>query len=231
MKDLGKKFLKNRIIDFTFFIYVFSGYTTSYINAYPIPSIFQAEDENLGVLELYLLPKDHPLHENLEAIFHDNLMFRSPNNFKKAGFSVQGGNKITRSGHKKIMIGAHPSAPQYLFKKFPDSYPQSMQLKNFINRIKGAHLIRHYIQTHQFKHLVVPQKWLYKLPTHFYKGNAYLLIVEKMDIYHDWDDHYGHARQLYYHMDPEILTELCMTLQRCRWLRCVPQKSTIYKGW
>jgi len=109
------------------------------------------------------------------------------------------------------MIGSHFSIPHHLIKKFPDIVSQTRQLENFIKRIKGAKVLRDYIKKHKFKHLVVPEKWLYRLPRNFPR-HAYILIVEKMDIYDDGDDPNGKTRELYYDMDVEVLTELCMLL-------------------
>jgi len=81
--------------------------------------------------------------------------------------------------------------------------------------VTGAQRIREYIKEHHFKHIVVPDKWIYKLPKSFAEDSktpSYILIVEKMDIYSDFDDPNGTARQLYYNMDIEILTELCTIL-------------------
>lgn len=153
----------------------------------------------------YLLPENHPLQEQLSTLFNDPKMFRSPNRFKNAGFDV-------KLGHFKLMVGAHPSIPEHLCKKFSDNQSQSYQIKNYIKRIKGAAVIKEYIEKHNFKHLVVPEKWLYPLPSFFSKNRTYVLIVEKMDIYTDWDEPDGIARELYYNMDIEILTELCTIL-------------------
>ncbi len=154
-------------------------------------------------LDSYLLPKDHFLQEHLKHIFHHSHMFHSAEHFKKAGFKV-------KLGHRQLMVGVHSSIPEYLFKKFPDSRSQSKQLQNYITRIKGAKILRKCIEKHNFKHFVVPQKWLYKLPDSLFKKNgesSYILIVENMDIYDEATN-----RALYYNMDIEILTELCIIL-------------------
>ncbi len=160
-------------------------------------------------LDSYLIPKHHPLREQLHHLFKHSHMFGSAESFTNAGFEV-------RFGHRDLMVGAYPSFPEYLFKKFADCRSQKMQLKNFIKRIEGAKVLRQYIEDHNFKHLVVPEKWLYKLPRRFSKKPknkpAYILIVENMDIYDDWDDLNGEARNRYYNMDIEMLTELCTVL-------------------
>ena len=156
--------------------------------------------------ESYLLPKEHPLHQQLAHLFHNPQMFRSHTFLRREGFTVKLGNRRT-----KLMVGSHPSILQNLIKKFPDDVSQTTQLKNFVKRIKGAEVLRNYIKKHNFKYLVVPEKWLYKLPKDF-PSHSYVLVVEKMDIYDDWDDPNGEARKMYYSMDIEVLTELCTLL-------------------
>lgn len=153
-------------------------------------------------LEPYLLPKDHPLHDILPYLFQDSHMFRSSKHFARAGFKI-------KHGHRNLMVAFHPAVPLYLFKKFPDDMNQSSQLRNFIKRIQGAHIVRESIKKNNCKHLVVPQKWIYELPKRFSKdgSKSYILIVENMDIFSREEN-----LDLYYHMDKEILTELCIVL-------------------
>lgn len=159
-------------------------------------------------IKSYLIPDNHPLQEYLHTLFINPHMFKSAERFREEGFQV-------KLGHRKLMVGAHPATPQYLFKKFTDAQSQIMQLKNYIKRIEGTKVLRECIKKHNFKHLIVPQKWLYKLPSQFsqkHTDEPYLLVVENMDIYDDWENPNGVARQLYYNMDIEILTELCIIL-------------------
>lgn len=157
-------------------------------------------------VDAYLLPQDHPLYTQLASLFYDSHMFQSYKYLKHADFKVKLGNH-----GKRLMVGAHPSIPDYLIKKFPNAVPQTKQLGNFIQRIKGAAVLRNYIRKHRFKHLVVPEKWLYRLPKNF-PNHSYVLIVEKMDIYDDADDPNGQIRKMYYDIDIEVLTELCTLL-------------------
>lgn len=154
----------------------------------------------------YLLSESHPLHAQLMQLFSDPALFQSAKNLKKAGFTVQFGHPRTR-----LMVGGHSLIPQYLLKKFPDDISQTTQLKNFVKRIRGAEVLRNCIKKHHFTHLVVPEKWLVKLPKGFPK-NSYVLVVEKMNIYDDGNDPKGKTRELYYNLDRETLTELCTLL-------------------
>lgn len=190
-----------------FFCFIFAIYLPSYslfANATPLKVLNYQKNE---VLVSHLLPQNHPVRPYLKSLFDHPHLFKSVRSFESAGFKV-------KSGHRGLMVGFHPSIPRYLFKKFSDHRSQSGQLENFIKRLEGARILREYIQKHNFKHLVVPQKWLYQLPKSFskkYGSPSYVLIVENMDIY-DWDDPNGEAKRLYYNMDREMLTELCTLL-------------------
>ncbi|MBA2367435.1 MAG: hypothetical protein H0V82_00240 [Candidatus Protochlamydia sp.] len=174
----------------------------------PIYAAPKHKHHNEDELKHYLLPSTHPLKNYLKVIFKNPHMFKTIEHFENEGF------KVIR-GHRNLMVGAYPSIEQFLYKKFPDGMPQNKQLDNFVKRIRGAEVIRSYIKKYGFKHMVVPKKWLYRLPHSFPSDNgtpSYLLIVENMDIYGDWKDPNGVARQLYYNMDIEVLTELCTLL-------------------
>jgi|EndMetStandDraft_5_1072996.scaffolds.fasta_scaffold37093_3 hypothetical protein len=149
---------------------------------------------NKQVLKPYLLPKSHPLYPQLRNLFKNPKMFKSADEFRKEGFHIQ-------FGHKGLMVASHPNIKGYLFKKFPDKRSKETQLENYIRRIEGANTIRKFIEGNHFKHLMVPQKWLYRTPY------GYILIVEKMDIYN-----LNETNNRYFQIDPEILKELCTTL-------------------
>ena len=142
-----------------------------------------------------------------------------PENFQKAGFHVI-------LGHRKLMVGEHPTIPGYLVKKFSDDKSQKVQIKNYLKRIRGAKAVKAYIQKHDFKHLIVPKKWIYQLPHRFSKKgrHTYVLIVEKMEIY-QWEDPNGKARELYYHMDKDILKELCTVLHDLKGCDAFPRNQ------
>lgn len=152
----------------------------------------------------YLLPEKHRLQPLLATLFDDPNMFESYEHFKNAGFEIIRGNRF-------LLIGKHPSIPDYLFKKFSDKQSQQAQLNNYVQRIEGANVLRQAIRKRQFKRVVVPKKWLYELPSHFSKHRSektFLLIVERMDIYTDHDE----RKLQYYNMDIDVLTEFCTIL-------------------
>lgn len=169
-------------------------------------------------LKSYLLPRSHPLNDSLNHLFRHSSMFRAPKYLIAAGFDV----KI--SHHHRLMIAGHPDIPNHLVKKFIDHISESSQLRNFIKRIRGARILNKYIKELDLKHIVVPRKWLYQLPRNF-RTNSYLLVVEKMDIYDDWENPHGEARQLYYNMDKEILTEFCILLHAVGGCDSIPRNQ------
>lgn len=158
-------------------------------------------------LNHYQFPKSHPARKILRTLFRHPRMFDSPKELEKGGFKV-------KLGHKKLMVGFHPSLSGYAIKKFCNCVPLKMQLDNYIKRIEGAQVLRNYIKEQNFKRLSIPKKWLYQLPKNFEKhgDRSYVLIVEDMNIYDDWDNPQGEARQLYFSMDKNTVTELCTVL-------------------
>lgn len=188
-----------------FFLILFCGdsYGNLLLNEEFIKAHGQERHIDRQSLKSYLLPQDHLLQSPLQGLFHDRYMFKSAKHFKRAGFNV-------KLGHRSLMVGSHSTIPYHLIKKFSDKILQTRQLENYIKRIEGAKVLREYIKEHNFKHLIVPEKWLYKLPSIF-PHQSFVLVVEKMNIY-DWDDPNGEAKRLYYNMDIEVLTELCTIL-------------------
>jgi hypothetical protein len=168
-------------------------------------------------LKSYFLPRNHPLNSSLGHLFQYSFMFRSPKYLTAAGFHV-------KVSHHRLMVAKHPNISNYLIKKFIDRIPRTSQLKNFIKRIRGARCLRQHIKKLGLKHIVVPHKWLYPLPKKF-SSNSYVLVVEEMDVYDDWDDPNGKARELYYNMDREILTEFCMLLHAVGGCDSIPRNQ------
>lgn len=176
--------------------------------ARPLREPTNPEDINQETILPYLLPEKHPLRKILAEIFVDPNMFQSYEQFVNAGFEV-------KRGSKRLLVGRHPSIPDYLFKKYYGQ-SQTSQLYNYIQRIEGANFLRQYIKEHDFKHLTVPKKWLYELPSNFSERRSektYLLIVERMDLI---TDHYSEGKILYYNMDADMLTELCTILHEVK---------------
>ncbi len=167
-------------------------------------------------LEDCLMPPDHPLQKKLNKLFNNPKLFQSPQQMKQAGF------EIINNLHRGLMVASHPSIKNYLIKKFQDHIPQDKQLNNYLKRINGARALNHFIKANHLQHIVVPQKWLYRLPKRFSDSktgkNSYVLIVEQLDICEGGKDPNGDLAKRYYNMDLSILKELCITVYYFRGL-------------
>jgi hypothetical protein len=139
------------------------------------------------------------------ALFQDPHMFDSADNWRKAGFAVEG--KGTQSD---IMVASHPSVKGYLFKKYSKKISLKDQLKNYLARIHGADAVRTFIEAHQFTRLTVPRKYLVDLPPAFThkKKPAFILAVDRMDLLPSEE-----SKKLYSTLDHEGLRQLCETLR------------------
>ena len=170
-------------------------------------------------LEECLLPPDHPLQKNLKSLFTNKAMFNSPKTLSFEGF------KVNKRVHRGLMVAGHSSISGYLIKKFQNKVSQEEQLENFLRRVNGARALSDFIQVNQLEHIVVPQKWIYRLPGIFSDRktgeDAYVLIVEKMDIYGGGLDPKGDLAKKYSTIDKEILKEICTVLYTFRGLDSV----------
>ena len=138
-----------------------------------------------------------------EGLFRDPRMFDSKKALTAAGF------KVKQVRDESIMVGEHPSVPSYLFKKFSSNVDRSEQHDNYNMRVNGADAIRRVIERHRLDCLVVPHKWIYKLPSSFSKHgrSAELLIVERMHLL-DMDETVRRYRSI----NKTTLEQLCRVL-------------------
>lgn len=168
-------------------------------------------DETLLPIQECLLPSDHPLRIQLNGLFQDSKMFQSQATFRKAGFIVNS------RAHRGCMVARHPRLRTYVFKKFVDSISQQSQIQNYRARITGARLLGAFIKDHQLKHIVVPQKWLYRLPSRFShpitKAPSYILVAEWIDLCS-----IELSQKAYYSIPLPVLNELCLVVYRFRGL-------------
>lgn len=118
-----------------------------------------------------------PTSLNLNAWFTDPAMFRSRKAWRRAGFDVLDAQKDT-----ECMVAAHPSAPGYLFKKYPDDFrSQREQRENFSARLEGSRRLGRFIDKHGLRHVIAPKKHVHHLPRSF-GSNTQVLVVERLDI-------------------------------------------------
>jgi len=136
---------------------------------------------------------------------------------------------VKQASDHNIMVGRHPSVPDYLFKKYNSDVSFGDQRKNYENRVKGADKIRQLIEARQLRHIVVPHKWIYALPSKFSSRKkhkpSYVLIVERMDIL---DMQENAAR--YQSISEEVLEELCRVLYRFRGFDSAPHNLRFTAG-
>ena len=116
------------------------------------------------------------------------------------------------------MVSWHPKISGYVFKKFKNSVSKHKQLDNYVTRIKGADALAALIQKENFKHIVTPKKWLYRLPDTFTDpisgAPSYVLIAEHMHLLDTKQNRSTYSSGI----SKEILRELTTVLHRFRGL-------------
>lgn len=144
-------------------------------------------DELREKIQYYLIPVEHPMKEKLDEIFSKSRPLADQAAMVEAGFV-----SIKFQPFSKILVANHPQLPGYIIKAYLDKIkiPKGRtEYDNFINRIKGARLIRKSIQAKGYQHLMkVPEKWLYPLPdANIYLSDdsyrMFILIEEDMNIF------------------------------------------------
>ncbi len=153
---------------------------------------FSIDGIDLSVLKQghpYVLPKNHPIHASLDALFLQSRAILNLKTLKKAGFQASKPRKFT-----KLIIAKHPSFPGYLFKLYLDAQRHYKDLPEYYYwaaRIEGAQLIRKCIKEHHWQeHFKVPHKWIYVLPKAPKKFKSYpikhtILVEEDMTLFSD----------------------------------------------
>ena len=151
-----------------------------------------------------------PLSLDLKPLFRRPEMFDSPDDWRAAGFQIV----RASPSEKKVIVAKHKSARGYLFKKYRSRVPLKDQLQKFKRRLEGASKLRVFIDEMKFKHVVVPDKWLYELPAKFTREMpAYLVIVEKLPLFDRIESARRHRR-----IDFDVLRELCEIFYKCKGL-------------
>jgi len=136
----------------------------------------------------YLLPTTHRLHCIMDSIFLKTRATTDEKSFRKAGFQI-----IAKGPRSFVCVAKHKKFPRYLVKVYLDDELQkklNMQSwKWLVKRCKGAKKIRDIIRQNNFRHFVVPAKWIYCLPPHPSPPNdaqhtrhLAILVVERMKL-------------------------------------------------
>jgi hypothetical protein len=145
-------------------------------------------------------PAHQPPGFELERLFDDPKMFASGHAWRQAGF------EILRARDDEIMVGRHPSCPQYVFKRFPDEARLYLiELTRYKRRVEGACALREFIEAQGFQHVTVPQKWVVQLPPQFKAGRdlGHVLVADYVH-FHPKDE----SARRYLDIDDDTLTEL-----------------------
>lgn len=144
----------------------------------------------------FLIPKNHPLKPTLDALFTLRRPTLDINTLQEAGFGI-----IARQPRSFIVVADHPLLPGVLLKLYTDN---ELRIKKgvqgidwFIYRCIGAKRIRRAIKSEKIKTVVVPRKWLYKLPSKDlvpndgnYVAKPALLVVERMNLVSEEENKY-----------------------------------------
>lgn len=158
----------------------------------------------------YFLPVCHPIKRGLDCLFQKQRVTQSQEAFEKAGFAKP---KIRKSDN--ILIGKHPQFKNYILKVFLDTQPVVNEWEHWIRRIEGAQAIQACITRHDFRHVVVPKKWIYPLPEepspplslNDHRKN-FILVAENMYILSTKEN----LKAFKTHLSPQILDELYVLL-------------------
>lgn len=143
-------------------------------------------EENIRIkIEPHLLPLDHPMHASLEEIFKKSRAIRDEEAFAQAGFKT-----LFVQKDSLIRVAQHDSLPGYLLKIYLDNEKGKVDGRpgwlSLTNRCIGAANIRSLIQRKNFRHFVVPDKFIYPLPPNPPPKKRFqqvILIVTDMNIY------------------------------------------------
>ncbi|MBA3602523.1 MAG: hypothetical protein H0W50_02540 [Parachlamydiaceae bacterium] len=142
-----------------------------------------ADEEDLKLIEPYLIPEGHRMKAALDAIFSKGGVLKSPEAMKTAGFKLL----LYRTG-RGLVVAKHPLLKNYLVKTYLDSATH-VDWTSWVRRAKGARLVQACIDAkpRSAQYTKVPQKWIYHIPLEargkIKDGNLpreFLLLVEDM---------------------------------------------------
>ena len=144
-----------------------------------------------------------PPEVDLDSLFPRKSIFDSVDNLEEAGFQI-----VRASTKDRVTVFGHPSLPGYLFKKFLHDvkHPYKKQLASYKKRVHGAVALKAHIDALNINSLVVPRKWLCKLPPRFRADGRrqYIVVVEKYNLLER-----DKTKQLYRAIPKETIRDLC----------------------
>ena len=145
---------------------------------------------------------DLPPEINLDRLFHKASLFDSVDKLRDAGF------QIVRESEKRVTVFGHPSAPGYLFKKFLRDVkrPFKEHLTSYQTRVQGARALKAHLDALGIDSVVVPRKWLCKLPGRYRRRGKpdHIVVVEKCDLLER-----DNIKRRYSKLPKETVKDLC----------------------
>lgn len=144
--------------------------------------------EERELIRPFLLPADHPMRANMDAIFLPTRAVQDKDSFLIAGFEI-----LFLQPRSFIAVGRHSLLPGYLIKA---NFDTTLDLKDdvpawqwFVQRCVGVGQVEKIIQRYRIKHCVTPKKYIYPLPpepsppdSEFYSRKSIVLLVDDMQL-------------------------------------------------
>ncbi len=140
------------------------------------------DDATKEEIRPYLLPADHPAYLALDPLFRRSHVTYDQESFTNAGFVI-----LCAKRNNKLIVGYHPSCPEYVVKFVPDCCRIDVKLA-LITRAEVARRMRAVIHQYSITKIVTPDKWIYPLPPqpkppHLVDtGREFLLVETRLDI-------------------------------------------------
>ncbi len=140
------------------------------------------------MMQPYIIPNNHPMKKQLDAIFYRSRATLNEETFAKTGFMT-----LCTRPRSFIKVASHSSLPGYLVKANLDSELREKRGKPswrwLVNRCEGAAKIHRIIEKKKIKHFTVAKKWIYPFPaepapprTPKYTRHLALLLVTDMHL-------------------------------------------------
>lgn len=136
-------------------------------------SLFSSTIQGTPYEDMIISP-DHKVKNWLDKMFKERGYPGSQKGFMKMGFR-----NFTRPDSRGAQVFKHRSCGGYLFKLYANNDGSIDEGRVLANRIKGAEVIRQYIEDQGYQaYFKVPKKWLY----YHDSASHYILVVEDMKI-------------------------------------------------
>lgn len=186
----------------------------------PFPAIAAIPQELWDEAKPFFLPNDHPIKNQLDALFTQGPLLDSFEEMEKAGFTLFNANsELDVAIHPnlpgyvvKFYLNTHDNQPRFTKLKLKDAYISEARL--WLLRIYGAKRIQNILDEHQYHHIMkVPKIWIYPLPLASASSKPFpknfILIEENMNIVDDEENTKNYREK----MSPFLLKALYTVLK------------------